>query len=224
LKQKIENEKKNVSAELQVQNLELSIFEKTLGESARLLKDARILSPQKATLTFINSQIGAQVSQGEQIAIVSDLTRFKVKGEVAGTYAEKMVLGAKAIVEVGNEKLTGTVVNIIPSLENGILNFTVLLDDASNKNLRSGLKTSIYVGHGITGNVMRIPNGPYFKNGKGYYNLWVINGGKAEKKKVLLGDNSFEYVEVVNGLNPGDKVILDDMERYKNNDILKIKQ
>ena len=61
LEQKIENEHKNARAELRVQELELGILDKTLEEKARLLKDARILSPRKATLTFINRQIGSQV-------------------------------------------------------------------------------------------------------------------------------------------------------------------
>lgn len=221
LKQQIVNEKKNASAEVKVQQLDLSIFEKSLAESARLLKDARILSPQKATLTYVNNQIGSQVSAGTQIAIVSDLSHFKVLAEIADSYAEKLSSGAKAIIKIGQLQLEGTVVNITPSVKNGVINFTVMLKDSGNSRLRSGLKTDVYVTHGIQDDVLRIPNSTYYI-GAGEYELWVVKNGEAEKKKIKLGESSFEYVEVISGLEKGEQVIISDMNQYKNKQKLKI--
>ncbi|MDR2951237.1 MAG: HlyD family efflux transporter periplasmic adaptor subunit [Prevotella sp.] len=221
LRQQINNEKKNAAAEVKVKELELSIFEKSLAESARLLKDARILSPQKATLTYVNNQIGSQVSAGTQIAIVSDLSHYKVLAEIADSYAEKLSSGAKAIIKIGQMQLDGTVVNITPSVKNGVINFTVMLKDAGNSRLRSGLKTDVYVTHGIQDDVVRIPNSSYYI-GPGEYELWVVKDGNAEKRKIKLGESSFEYVEVTSGLNVGEQVIISDMNQYKNKQTLKI--
>lgn len=221
LKEQIVNEKKNASAEVKVQQLDLSIFEKSLAESARLLKDARILSPQRATLTYVNNQIGSQVSAGTQIAIVSDLNNFKVLAEIADSYAEKLSSGAKAIIKIGQLQLEGTVVNITPSVKNGVINFTVMLKDSGNSRLRSGLKTDVYVTHGIQDDVLRIPNSTYYI-GAGEYELWVVKNGEAEKKKIKLGESSFEYVEVISGLEKGEQVIISDMNQYKNKQKLKI--
>ena len=221
LNQQIGNQRKNADAEVKVQQLDLSIFEKSLAESARLLKDARILSPQKATLTYVNNQIGSQVSAGTQIAIVSDLSHFKVEAEIADGYAEKLSSGAKAIIKIGQLQLDGTVVNITPSVKNGIIQFTVMLKDAGNARLRSGLKTDVYVTHGIQDDALRIPNGTYYV-GAGEYDLWVLTGKGAEKRKIKLGESSFEYVEVINGLNLGDQVITSDMSPYKNKQTIKI--
>lgn len=214
LGQKIQNQKANASAELRVQQLDLSMFEKSLGESARLLKDARVMSPQKATLTYVNNQIGAQVSAGTQIAIVSDLSHFKIEAEIADSYAEKLSAGAKAIIKMGQLQLEGTVVNITPSVKNGTISFVVMLKDASNPRLRSGLKTDVYIAYGIQDDVVRIPNSSYY-SGKGVYELWVVNGDRVEARHVTLGDSNFDYVEVISGLNIGDKVILSDMTSYK---------
>lgn len=221
LKEQIVNEKKNASAEVKVQQLDLSIFEKSLAESARLLKDARILSPQRATLTYVNNQVGSQVSAGTQIAIVSDLSHFKVLAEIADSYAEKLSSGAKAIIKIGQLQLEGTVVNITPSVKNGVINFTVMLKDSGNSRLRSGLKTDVYVTHGIQDDVLRIPNSTYYI-GAGEYELWVVKNGEAEKKKIKLGESSFEYVEVISGLEKGEQVIISDMNQYKNKQKLKI--
>lgn len=221
LKEQIVNEKKNASAEVKVQQLDLSIFEKSLAESARLLKDARILSPQRATLTYVNNQIGSQVSAGTQIAIVSDLSHFKILAEIADSYAEKLSSGAKAIIKIGPLQLEGTVVNITPSVKNGVINFTVMLKNSGNSRLRSGLKTDVYVTHGIQDDVLRIPNSTYYI-GAGEYELWVVKNGEAEKKKIKLGESSFEYVEVISGLEKGEQVIISDMNQYKNKQKLKI--
>ena len=224
LEQKIENEHKNARAELRVQELELGILDKTLEEKARLLKDARILSPRKATLTFINRQIGSQVPQGTQVAVVSDLTRLKVDCEIGDQHREKLSVGAKAVIKTGDTELRGTVVTVTPSVTNGIVYFTVVPDEADHPGLRSGLSVDIHVLYGLRQNVLRIPNGTFFKYGPGLYDLWIVREGRAEKREVSLGESSYEYVEITDGLNEGDRVILSDMERYKDKQTLKIRK
>ncbi|MDR1056037.1 MAG: efflux RND transporter periplasmic adaptor subunit [Prevotellaceae bacterium] len=219
----ITSERKNAEAETNVQKLELNIFEKTLTESQRLLNDARVLSPQPAILTFVNNQLGAQVQAGTQLAILSDLSAFKVEAEIADSYVDRMSLGAKAIVKIGGVQLEGTVVNITPSVKNGIVKFTVMLKDAGNSRLRSGLRADVHIMQEIRDEVMRIRNSSYYM-GKGVYDLWVINGNKAEKRRVELGESNFEYVEIVKGLYTGDEVILSDMNKYIDKTTIKINQ
>ena len=222
LQQRIENEKEKASAEIRVQELGYNIFEKGLSESARLLKDARILSPQKATLTYINNQIGTQVSIGTQIAILSDLTNYKIEGEVADSYANKLSSGAKAIVKTGQTELSGIVVNIVPSVKNGTISFSVVLDKGQSHKLRSGLSVDVFVEYGIKDNVLRISNGSYYST-PAEYNLWVIKDGEAVKRKVILGESNYDYVEVKEGLQEGEEVILNSMDSFKNKEKIKIK-
>ena len=222
--QKIENQHKNPPAEHRVQERELGILDKPLEEKARLLNDARILSPRKATLTFINRQIGSQVPQGTQVAVVSDLTRLKVDCEIGDQHREKLSVGAKAVIKTGDTELRGTVVTVTPSVTNGIVYFTVVPDEADHPGLRSGLSVDIHVLYGLRQNVLRIPNGTFFKYGPGLYDLWIVREGRAEKREVSLGESSYEYVEITDGLNEGDRVILSDMERYKDKQTLKIRK
>jgi HlyD family secretion protein len=218
LKGQIVNESKNLTADLKVQQLQLSISDKTLSESRRLLTDASIHSPMDATLTFVNNQIGAQVGAGSQIAIVSDLSRYKVEAEIADSYADNIQPGSRAEVIIGNEKLEGTVLNIVPSSKNGIVNFTVSLKEANYPKLRSGLKTDVYVMIGLKENALRIKNGSYY-TGKNSYNLWIIKGNKACRKEVQLGDCNYDYVEVIRGLELGDKVVISGLEGFNTNEI-----
>ena len=222
LEQQYDNEKEVLAAEYKVQELDFSIFRKGLAEMKRTLDDAQIRSPRKAILTYINNQIGAQVSQGSQLAVISDLSHFKVEGEIADTYGDRVAAGGKAIVKIGSEKLEGTVSSVTPLSKNGVISFTVQLNEDNNRRLRSGLKTDVYVMNAVKEDVMRIANASYYV-GRGEYELFVRNSDKEiVKRKVQLGDSNFEFVEVASGLQPGDQVVVSDMSNYKNKNKLKL--
>jgi HlyD family secretion protein len=220
--QKYENERALAEAELKVKELELSIFRKSLAETKRTLDDAQIRSPRNAILTYVNNEIGAQVAQGSRVAIVSDLDHFKIEGEIADTYGDRIAPGSRAVVRIGNDRLNGVVSDVTPLSRNGVISFTVQLEEDNHSRLRSGLRTDVYVMNAIKDDVMRIGNGSFY-SGKGEYELFVLNGDQLIKRKVLLGDSNYEFVEVVNGLEPGDQVIISDMESYKTKSKLKLK-
>ena len=223
LRQQYANESKVKEADLKVKELEFNIFSKSLAEMKRTLDDAQIRSPRKAILTYINNQIGAQISQGGQVAIISDLSHFKVEGEIADTYGDRVAAGGKAVVKIGNDKLEGTVSSVTPLSKNGVISFTVQLKDDNNHRLRSGLKTDVYVMNAVKEDVMRMANASFYV-GRGEYDLFVrTSDDELVKRKVQLGDSNFEYVEVVSGLQPGDVVVVSDMSSYKNKNKLKMR-
>ena len=223
LRQQYANESKVKEADLKVKELEFNIFSKSLAEMKRTLDDAQIRSPRKAILTYINNQVGAQVAEGSQVAIISDLSHFKVEGEIADTYGDRVAAGGRAIVKIGNEKLEGTVSSVTPLSKNGVISFIVQLNEDNNKRLRSGLKTDVYVMNAVKEGVLRLANASYYV-GRGEYELFVQDSkDEIVKRKVQLGHSNFEYVEVISGLKPGDKVVVSDMSSYKNKNKLKLK-
>lgn len=223
LRQQYANETKVKAADLKVKELEFNIFSKSLAEMKRTLDDAQIRSPRKAILTYINNQVGAQVPEGTQVAIISDLSHFKVEGEIADTYGDRVAAGGRAIVKIGNKKLEGTVSSVTPLSKNGVISFIVQLNEDNNRRLRSGLKTDVYVMNAVKEGVLRLANASYYV-GRGEYDLFVQDSNdEIVKRKVQLGDSNFEYVEVISGLKSGDKVVVSDMSSYKNKNKLKVK-
>ena len=224
MRQQLANERKVTDAGLSVKNLDINIARKNLGEMSRTLDDAQIKAPRKATLTFINDQIGQKVSEGEKIAIISDLSHFKVDGEIADAYGDRIRVGSKAVVRIGrSERMNGTVSNVTPLSRNGVISFSVRLDDDADSRLRSGLKTDVYIMCNVMEDVRRIKNGSFY-TGPGSYELFVFNGDdKLERRSVRLGDSNFEFVEVVDGLNDGDRVVVSDMKRFINATSVKVK-
>ena len=146
-----------------------------------------------------------------------------MEGEIADTYGDRVAAGGKVIVKVGSEKLEGVVSSVTPLSKNGVISFSVQLENDSHKRLRSGLKTDVYVMNAVKEDVMRIANASYYV-GRGDYELFVLDSeDELVKRKVKLGDSNFEFVEVVSGLQPGDRVVISDMSNYKNKNKLKVK-
>ena len=88
LKAQLENERASRGNSQKMKQLELSIFDNNLSEKQRTLEDAKLRSPRAATLTYIADEVGRQVSEGERVAVIADLSHFKVAAEVTDVNAE----------------------------------------------------------------------------------------------------------------------------------------
>lgn len=221
-RRKLDNQRELTAADEAVAELELSIFRKNMEQTRRKLYDAGIRAPYAATITFIKSDIGAQVGQGEKLAMLADLTRFKVEGELGDMQAGKIAEGYRTTVLAGRDTLTGTVSVLSPTSTNGLIQFTVQLDDESATGLRSGLKCDIYVVYAYRENVLRLPSGTYYK-GAGNYDLFVRERDRLVRRRVVLGEANYDYVEVISGMEPGEQAVISDMSDYTRQPELKIK-
>lgn len=217
LKTQLANERKSHAASLRSKELEGSITERDLKEMERTIEDARVRAPRNGTVTYLNKGIGTSIAPGEKLAVISDLSHFKINGEIAESFVNRLAPGQKVNVRIGKETIHGHIASISPQSHAGVVDFIVLLDDDMSPLLRSGLKAELNIVYDLRDNVIRIPNGSYF-SGPGTYNLFVKTEDKVlEKRSVLLGDSNFDYVEVKSGLRKGEKVVITDMSAYNNN-------
>ena len=214
LKLKLENMYNTSASDLKVYELEYKIAKDRFSIRQKTIGEAQIVAPRDATLSWVNDQIGTSVSEGEQLAILSDLSHYKVEADIADSYAGKFSAGNRAEIRMGSSVFTGSVANIVPSVTDGRILFTVLMDDSENEAFRPGLRVDVNVINAVKEDVLKINNRAYY-SGPGTYDLWVISGNVAEKKQVRLGESSHSEVEVISGLNEGDRVIVSNMNRYR---------
>lgn len=222
LKLNYENKKKTTASTLKVYELEYSIAANKLALRRKEIGDARVLAPFDATLSWVNDRIGSGVEKGSQLAVLSDLSRYKVTAEISDNFISQFNVGNRVEVKIGNTELEGTVANIVPSVSNSKISFTVFLDEDSGSSLRPGLKADVYVVTSIKEDVLKIANRAYY-SGPGEYDLWVVDGKHAEKRTVVLGESSSFEVEVLEGLDQGEKVIVSNMNGYKTKDRMKVR-
>lgn len=223
LRQRLDNERLRSQAAEEVQSLNVSSIEKDLGIMRSTLQRGRICAPNDGILTFIVNEIGSQISMGQKVAVVSNLSSFKILGEIAEGASERMAVGSRVLIRIGRSELEGTVTNITPQSKGGVVEFVVNADDPRNPRLRSGVRAELYISYGFRDAAVRIPMGLYYK-GSGEYYLFVEEGDeRLVRRRVSLGESNRNYVEVLSGLKPGDRVVTSDMTDYENKTSLRIK-
>lgn len=224
LRQQYENEVRVRKADLRMKQLQDGIADKGLDETRRTLDGANIRSPRKATLTYISNEIGSIVGSGSKVAVISDLTHFKVDCSIADTYSDRVMAGGRVLVKIGKERLFGTINTVTPLSQDGVITFTVLMDNPSHPKLRSGLKAEVFVITSIKEDVLRIRNGSYY-TGAGNYTLFIYKDEHTlVPRTIQLGDCNYDYVEVISGLEEGDSVVVSDMQRYKGKEKIRVNE
>lgn len=217
------NERKSQAAVIRSRQLEKSISARNLEEMQRTLDDAQVKAPHAGIVTYLNKSLGTSISAGERLAVVSDLGHIKVTGEIAENHSNKISAGSTVYVRIGGNTFEGRVASIAPQSVNGVVEFTVLMQDDTDRRLRPGLRAEVNVVYDVKENVVRIPNGSYYQ-GAGDYTLFVrTDPGHLEARKVSLGDSNFDFVEVRSGIRAGEDVVITDMADYKQRKRLKLK-
>lgn len=223
LKIQLKNEKKAHVAAYKSKELEEAISQRNLQEMGRTLDNARIKAPKNGIVTYLNKSLGSSISAGEKLAVVSDLSHFKITSEITEGNAGKISVGSTVKIRFNKNILEGRISNIAPQSQNGMVEFNVLLEDDSNQKLRSGLRTELNVVYDVHDNVIRIPNAQFFQGPGNYYLFVKTTPNKIERRSVTLGDSNFDYIEVLSGINPGEEVVITDMSDYKNKKAITLK-
>ena len=198
---------------------EIDILKNKIIKAKDLVDQAYVKAPFNGDLSWIIDQPGASVSEGQQIARVADFSNYKLKGSISNSWAGRVVTGQKVEVRNQGKTLSGIIENIMPAVSQGMMECLIRIDKGDIANLRPDQQLEIRVIISYKENVLRLSNGPYYKD-RGYKEMYVVRGNKAYRTKILFGDANFDYVEVMEGLQAGEKVIVTDIaEKYTREEI-----
>lgn len=212
-------------ADLRIKTLELQIFEKNLRAAENTLRDAEVRSPRRATVTRIVTQVGAHVSQGSELAAVADLSHFVVKSQLAENMATWAGTGTRVRVKVAGVTLEGKVGQVDAASQDGLITFQVQLDEDNDPHLRPGLRAEVYLMSEAREDVLRIAYGQFGYKSQGEYQLFVRTAADCiEQRTVMLGNASYDHIEVISGLQEGDEVVVSDMKDYIRERTVELKQ
>jgi HlyD family secretion protein len=204
--------RKTTRAELEGMDLELATLRGERVEAARQLSLATTKADRGGVVTWTVTEEGGSVRSGEPVARIADLSSFRVEATVSDVHAKRLSAGLPATVRVGDDTLKGTVSNVLPAVRDGILTFGVALENSASAILRPNLRVDVHVAVGRRSNVLTVSRGPAIE-GEGSRHMFVVNGGRAEKKPVRIGLLGFDVCEI-DGLSEHDEVIVSDMRAY----------
>jgi HlyD family secretion protein len=199
--------------------------QRALYELRRSQLDAlRVRAGIHGVLQLVPVEVGARVTPGTNLARVADPKRLKAEIKIPETQAKDVVIGQRAAVDTRNGIVAGRVIRIDPAVQNGTVTVDVAIEDVLPPGARpdlsvegtveiENLKDVIYVGR------------PVFGQADGMVGIFklVVGDAEAERVNVKLGRSSVNTIEVVAGLNVGDKVILSDMTAWDNFDRVRLR-
>lgn len=175
-------------------------------------------------LEELDVEVGQKVTMGTVLARVAQPTHLKAQLKIAETQAKDVLLGQKATIDTHNGIIAGHVSRVDPAVQNGTVTVDVALDGALPPGARPDLSVEgtveierltdvLFVGRPVHGEA---------NSTVGLFKI-VDDGKEAERVQVQLGRVSVNQVEILKGLDVGDKVILSDMSAWDNYDRVQLK-
>lgn len=147
----------------------------------------------------------ANVAANQALLMVVDLTELEVEAAVAEVYADALVPGQSAEITVGGERLRGALRLVSPEVQNAQVLARIRLSDTASS-LRQNQRVQVRVLLEEKPDVTLIERGPAFERDASF--AWVIDGDVARRQPIRLGASSVAAFEVVDGLAPGQQVIV----------------
>ena len=191
--------------------LEVGMEEKEVSQLSRRLRETEVRAPRAGVVTWVNENIGQQVTEGTALARVADLGRYRVEASASDRFADQLAVGLPVEMRTATTRLKGTITAILPEVSENLVTFRVDLEDPSHQDLRPNLRTELYVVTNRVEDALRVKNGPVFRGGRSQ-SVFVVRDGEAVRREVSLGVRNGDYVEITGGLRAGDRIILSDPE------------
>jgi HlyD family secretion protein len=204
----------SMQARLAVQNSEVDQTRAVVGLKQRQVNELQVRAGFAGVLQVVPVEVGQQVAPGTNLARVADPSRLKAELKIAETRAKDITPGLPATIDTRIGVVSGKVVRVDPSVQNGTVTVDIIMDGPLPKGVRPDLSVDGTVQLERLADIVKVGR-PAFGQEQTAVGLFKLQpNGEATRVQVKLGRTSVNEVEIVSGLNPGDQVILSDMSAW----------
>lgn len=201
------------------------------GDLTSMRKNVELVRQRKAKLDvrstidgeigLLDVELGQSISPGQKIGVINDLSDYKVEAQVDEHYIDRVHTGLQATFEQNGRKYRLRVRKVYPEVREGRFKIDFVFRGERPKNIRTGQTYYVDLQLGEAKKAIIIPKGTFYSVTGGSW-IFVLDkdGRKAYRRKIRIGRQNPQYYEVLEGLEPGEKVIVSGYESYKDNEIL----
>ena len=181
----------------------------------------QVKSPIDGEVGLLDVVLGQSVSSGQKIGQVNDLSDYKVEAEIDESYIDRVRAGLDATFERQDTAFTMRLRKVYPEVRNGQFRADFTFVGAHPRNIRSGQTYYLHLELGQPTDAVIIPRGSFYQSTGGAW-IYVVapEGDRAYKRRIRIGRQNPQYYEVLEGLEPGERVIVSGYENYGSNDVL----
>ena len=180
-----------------------------------------VRAPIDGELGLLDVVLGQSIASGTKIGQINSVGIYKVEALIDEHYIDRVVAGLEATFERQGETYSTVIRKVYPEVRDGKFKADFKFDGEQPDNIRSGQTYYLNLQLGQPEEAVIIPRGTFYQKTGGKW-IYVVNkeGTKAVKREIRIGRQNPQYYEVLEGLEPGEKVITSGYDTYGDSDVL----
>ncbi|MBQ1885905.1 MAG: efflux RND transporter periplasmic adaptor subunit [Bacteroidales bacterium] len=209
------------SVEIQQMNESLSNMRMNMSMIRERKNNLTVKAPIDGELGLLDVVLGQNVSAGMKVGQINNLASYKIEAKIDEHYIDRVTAGLSATFERQGETYGAEIRKVYPEVREGKFQADFRFTGTQPDNMRSGQTYYLNLQLGKSEEAILIPRGAFYqKTGGQWIYVMDASGSKATKRKIKIGRQNPQYFEVLEGLNPGEKVITSGYDTYGDSDVL----
>ncbi|MDE6856159.1 MAG: HlyD family efflux transporter periplasmic adaptor subunit, partial [Muribaculaceae bacterium] len=202
----------------------LANMQRTIELIRQRKEQLNVVSPIDGELGLLDVELGQSITAGQKIGQINDLTNYKVSGQIDEHYIDRVHQDLRATSAKKDQDMNLRLRKVFPEVRDGKFKVEFVFTGNRPDNIRSGQTCYLSLQLGQPVDAVVIPKGSFYSATGGKW-IFVVDasGKKAYRRNIRLGRQNPEYYEVLEGLEPGERVITNGYESYGEATVLKIK-
>ena len=180
-----------------------------------------IKAPIEGQLGILDAVLGESIGAGTKIGQISDMSSYKIEAQIDEHYIDRVIPGLDATFERQDAIFSASLRKVYPEVREGKFKADFKFEGDVPENIRSGQTYYLNLQLGSPEAAILIPRGSFFQKTGGKW-IYVLNddGTKAVRREIRIGRQNPKYYEVLEGLAPGEKVIISGYDNFGDNEVL----
>jgi HlyD family secretion protein len=207
-----------LSFELRASEFELNAQELVVEDLHRQVYDLAIKSPVNGIVGDLLVDQKAAVSRDMPVMAVVDLTRFEIDTMIPESYADDLAIGMAAEIRAGGKVFEGQLVAVSPEVVNNQVASRVRFAGESPTGLRQNQRLTTRILLAEYSDVLMVQRGQFLDSGGGRLAYVVTEDRVAERRQIETGARSLGAVQIVAGLNPGETIVISNLDPFRGAD------
>lgn len=211
----------------QVEQMEESLrsMQRNMELIRQRVDNLKVKAPIDGEVGMLDAVLGQSLQQGANIGQVNDLTTYKVQAQIDEHYIDRITTGLVASFERQDTRYEMQLRKVYPEVRNGQFKADFRFSSAAPENIRSGQTYYLNLQLGEAAEAILIPRGSFYQATGGKW-IYVLDatGEKAYRREIRIGRQNPQYYEVIEGLQPGEKVIVSSYDNFGDNEVLILNQ
>ena len=188
----------------------------------RIVKSLEVRAPISGFLSTIDAEVGQSIGRGQRIGQIDLLDKFKVRARIDQYYISRVEVGTPGHVNLDGKTWTVKVQKIYPEVKNNAFEADVVFPEGVPESLKRGQTLTVELSFGSPSRTLTVAKGGYYQQTSGRWVYLVSEDGRtARRVNVRLGRQNPRQVEVLEGLQAGDRIITSSYDAYNSVDELK---